>query len=357
MQNKNKQMMWIDLFAGAGGMSLGAELAGVKVIYAIEKNPFAAETYKLNHPNTTVFVSDIKDITEIPIFDKSMATILFGGPPCQGFSSSNRRTNNTKNENNWLYKEFIRILKMISPDFLVFENVTGIVSLNKGEFFRDILQEFNDIGYNCTSAILNAVNFGVPQNRDRMFIVGSKNKIHISLETVTVVSPQVTVNDAIYDLPSLVNGANCDILPYKKDSQTEYVSKMRENLTACTGHLVSKNAEYVLRRYEHIKQGENWRAIPNELMTNYTDSSRCHSGIYHRLRGDAPSVVIGNYRKNMLIHPTENRGLSIREAARIQSFPDKYVFCGGIGSQQQQVGNSVPPLLAKYVFEKIMKEV
>jgi DNA (cytosine-5)-methyltransferase 1 len=166
---------------------------------------------------------------------------------------------------------------------------------------------------------------------------------------------KVTVRDALSDLPCLENGSNADILPYLRDADNEYAMSMRGTLTHCTGHLVTKNSEQVIKRYNHIKQGENWESIPVELMQNYTDPARCHTGIYHRLRDDKPSVVIGNYRKNMLIHPWSNRGLSVREAARLQSFPDDYIFTGSIGFQQQQVGNAVPPLLAKKVFELITK--
>jgi DNA (cytosine-5)-methyltransferase 1 len=132
---------------------------------------------------------------------------------------------------------------------------------------------------------------------------------------------------------------------------------MRGKLKLCSGHIVTQNKDYIIDRYKYIKQGENWKSIPDDLMDNYTNSSRCHSGIYHRLCDNEPSVVIGNYRKNMLIHPWENRGLSVREAARLQSFPDWYQFCGGIGYQQQQVGNAVPPLLAKEVFKSILMNV
>ena len=120
-------------------------------------------------------------------------------------------------------------------------------------------------------------------------------------------------------------------------------------------NFVSRNKDYVLERYKHIKPGQNWKAIPEELMKNYTDTKNCHSGIYKRLDPNSPSVVIANYRKNMLIHPFENRGLSVREAARIQSFPDNFVFKGNLSFQQQQIGNAVPPLLAKVIFEQIIK--
>jgi DNA (cytosine-5)-methyltransferase 1 len=163
----------------------------------------------------------------------------------------------------------------------------------------------------------------------------------------------VTVSEAIHDLPNLRNGAAIDLLPYKLAAGTAYARLMRGHMKTCHNHLVTRNSSLVLERYRHVPQGGNWEHIPNRLMRNYHNRNQCHTGIYHRLRSRTPSVVIGNFRKNMLIHPTQHRGLSVREAARLQSFPDSYIFQGSIGFQQQQVGNAVPPLLAKAVFAAI----
>lgn len=350
-----KQVIGIDLFSGAGGMSLGAELAGIVVKYAIEKDIHAAQTYQVNHPNTKVLNSDVRDINTIPDDLGKGITLLFGGAPCQGFSTSNRRTNNRSNSENWLYKEFIRVLRLWKPDWVVFENVTGIVEMESGAFFEEVVSDFKDTGYTCSYSILNAVDFGIPQKRNRLFLIGSKHGKSVNFNIINKKN-EVTVRDALFDLPDLENGANIDVLPYSEKADNEYAKAMRGSLNLCAGNLVTRNSKQVLKRYNYIGQGENWEAIPNRLMKNYADSSRCHTGIYHRLRDDKPSVVIGNYRKNMLIHPWSDRGLSVREAARLQSFPDNYIFTGSIGFQQQQVGNAVPPLLAKSVFELITKE-
>ena len=351
-----KQVIGIELFSGAGGMSLGAELAGITVKYAIENNIHAYKTYKINHPNTKVINSDVRDIKSIPSDLGEGATMLFGGAPCQGFSTSNRRTNNRCNSDNWLYKEFVRILRLWKPDWAVFENVTGMVEMESGAFFEEIENDFINAGYTCTHGILNAADFGVPQKRSRLFLVGSKHGVSVDIAS-TNTKIAVTVKDALFDLPYLENGANADILPYSRKADNEYAMSMRGTLTHCSGHLVTKNSEQVIKRYNHIGQGGNWESIPIDLMQSYADPTRCHTGIYHRLRDDKPSIVIGNYRKNMLIHPWANRGLSVREAARLQSFPDYYIFTGSIGFQQQQVGNAVPPLLAKHVFSRIVMKI
>ena len=353
---KTDRFIGIDLFSGAGGMSLGAEIAGISVKYAVEKDAHAAQTYQVNHPNTIMINADIREILTIPSDYGEGTTVLFGGAPCQGFSTSNRRTNNRENTDNWLYKEFIRILRLWKPDWVVFENVTGIIEMESGAFFKDIVEDFKNAGYTCSYGILNAADFGVPQKRKRLFVVGSKQGKRVELKPSNN-NHKISVRDAFIDLPNLENGANIDVLPYIREAESEYAKTMRGTLNKCAGHLVSRNSEQVLKRYTHIKQGENWESIPPALMQNYADCSRCHTGVYYRLVEDEVSVVIGNYRKNMLIHPWANRGLSVREAARLQSFPDSYNFSGSIGFQQQQVGNAVPPLLAKYVFENIVGEV
>lgn len=349
-------LIGIDLFAGAGGMSLGAVQAGIKVEYAIEKDLYAAETYRRNHKETIVINDDICNIQELSLGKRKYPIIVFGGPPCQGFSTSNRRTKNRDNKQNWLYKEFIRLTGSIKPDWVVLENVTGLLEMDKGYFIKAILMDLSDLGYECTYMTLLAADFGVPQKRSRLFIIGSRQGKKVKVAG-TENSQPITVEEAISDLPVLANGAKIDVLPYSCPAGNAYAERLRKHLKVCSGNLVSNNADYVIERYKHIRQGENWEAIPKELMMNYMDRTRCHTGVYYRLRKDQPSIVIGNYRKNMLIHPEQDRGLSVREAARIQSFPDWYRFMGSIGFQQQQVGNAVPPLLAKAVFERIIQEI
>lgn len=346
-------MIGIDLFAGAGGMALGAEMAGVKVAFAIESDPYAAETYAHNHPFTEVRCENIQRVEHLPDLNGSEPIVLFGGPPCQSFSTSNQRTRSAANPASWLFMEFLRLVHEVGPTWVVFENVKGIVETEGGVFLTYVTDGLRDIGFLPTSWILDASRFGVPQRRNRLFVVAHRNGYIVQEPKSTVEGP-VTVRQAISDLPSLPNGAAIDWLPYRPIRPSVYARSMRGSQRGSQNHYVTRNADYVLNRYRTIPPGGNWEDIPRPLLENYDDPTKCHTGIYHRLSPDEPSVVIGNYRKNMLIHPTEDRGLSVREAARLQSFPDSYVFKGSIGFQQQQVGDAVPPLLARAVFKELI---
>jgi DNA (cytosine-5)-methyltransferase 1 len=346
-------MIGIDIFSGAGGLSLGAEWAGIKVLCAIEKDCHSAKTYKTNHPNTNVIIYDIQNINPNEIAKKGDVFILFGGPPCQGFSTSNRKTRNDDNTNNSLFREFLRFTAELYPEWVLFENVEGIVNYNKGRIVENIKRSFCDLGYSISDEILYASDYGVPQHRNRFFIVG--NRKNIPFVFPEKMKNIISVGEAINDLPLLNNGDIFEQLPYRKDIKpSSYAKIMRKNSKFSTQNIVSKNFDYVIERYKYIKPGQNWRAIPEHLMINYKNKNNCHSGIYKSLKIDEPSVVISNYRKNMLIHPIQDRGLSVREAARLQSFPDSFIFEGSIHYIQQQIGNAVPPLLAKAIFEQIL---
>jgi DNA (cytosine-5)-methyltransferase 1 len=347
-------MIGVDLFSGAGGMSVGAIWAGVEVRLAIEADEYAAATYAKNHLGVDVQNTLIQHVRTLDLGNRTAPVVLFGGPPCQGFSTSNQRTRSAQNEANWLFREYLRIVRQVRPAWVVFENVKGILETEGGLFIAKISTSLKRAGYSVAQWVLNAADYGVPQRRSRLFLIGSRNG-KILPPPPPVRRPPVTVWEAIGDLPILRNGATTDALPYRRDPLSAYAQRLRGNRTKCTNHLVTKNMPSILERYAHVPQGGNWSNIPQRLMRNYEDRQRCHTGIYRRLSANEPSIVIGNFRKNMLIHPTQDRGLSVREAARLQSFPDWYEFTGSIGFQQQQVGNAVPPLLAKAVFAAVRR--
>jgi len=352
-------VLGVDLFSGAGGMSLGALQAGIDVVLAVEADRHAAQTYYQNHPDVDLFSDSIFKLDLVAlrkVARRRKECVVFGGPPCQGFSYSNQRTRNSSNPSNWLFKEFIRIVKLVRAEWVVFENVKGITDTEGGKFLAAVLRDLDRLGYSLTSGLLNALDFGVPQNRQRLFVIGVLQGATIDLPSPSWSNP-ITVAEAISDLPYLENGAAVSQMPYGLEAPSSYANRLREDARVSANHLVTRNAENIVERYKHVPPGGNWSNVPSDLMANYKNLEGCHTGLYHRLQWDSPSVVIGNFRKNMLIHPNCNRGLSVREAARIQSFPDKFAFSGSIGFQQQQVGNAVPPLLAHAVFSKLVESV
>ncbi|MET4605363.1 DNA (cytosine-5)-methyltransferase 1 [Bradyrhizobium sp. JR4.1] len=348
-------MLGLDLFSGAGGMSLGARWAGIDVKLAIELHHAAARTIARNHPDCLAIQGDLQHINGIGNYRRRKEElVIFGGPPCQAFSTSNQRNRGPQNVRNFLFREFLKFVQAEEPDWVVFENVPGILEKGSRPYVLEIERKLRTLGFSLASGVLDAADFGVPQHRKRFFIIGSRNGPAPSLPTSRQIR-LTSVNEAIEDLPALENGAEECTLAYRSAARSTYAKKMRGGRAQCSNNLVSDNSKFVVSRYKYIPQGGNWSDIPRHLMRNYSDPTRCHTGIYHRLNGDEPSVVIGNFRKNMLIHPTQDRGLSVREAARLQSFPDWYEFVGTIGLQQQQVGNAVPPLLAKAVFSQITR--
>lgn len=333
-------------------------MAGIYVKYAVEVDPNMAMSYRENNKSATVInedickvqASDFKHVNE-KIF------IVMGGPPCQGFSMSNTKSRNMDNPKNMLFREFVRIVAEVKPKWFVLENVWGMTKMDDGKTIEMIKRCFEEIepnGYNVKWKVLFADDYGVPQHRMRMFMVG--NNQGINFEFPEPFGNKVTVREALADLPPLQNGDMIESLPYAIpfEEASLYAQLMRESSTSSMQNYVSRSQERAMQRYPYIKPGQNWRAIPDALMDNYKDKTRCHSGIYKRLDPDRPSVVISNYRKSMLIHPSQDRGLSVREAARLQSFPDSFVFRGPHMSIQQQIGNAVPPLLAKAVMSKIL---
>lgn len=357
-----KKPVCIDLCCGAGGLSYGFEQAGFDVSLGLDIDHEALSTYKKNRPGIKVVPVDIRQIGmkeilgHMPTKRREVDGIL-ASPPCRGFSQSNRRSRDLNNPLNLLYLDVLRIIDEFKPSWFLIENVWGLQQVGNGHVQAHIIQLGSSMGYSVTAEVLNAADYGIPQTRRRIFFVGLLGRDRFTFPKPHG-RPRVTVREALGDLPSLVTGDVRDILPYKfwGDLLSEYQSKLRgsKEQGLVSGNLVTHNNETVLRRYTHIPPGGNWRNIPPGLMTNYKNPNQCHTGIYRRLEWDAPSVVISNFRKNMLIHPEEDRGLSIREAARLQSFPDPFVFEGSLGSRQQQVADAVPPLLA-YTLAKTIK--
>jgi DNA (cytosine-5)-methyltransferase 1 len=362
----------IDIFCGPGGLSLGFEIVGFNVVLGIDNNQNAVKTFSKNHQSSSVLLKDVTKIKPKEIAETlghKEIDVIIGGPPCEKFSMANIRIRNLEKQKiSFLkhFKHFAKIVEYFKPSFFVAENVPGILSIKDGKIKNKIFNMFERIGYTLPENgangcqkyyLLNAVHFSVPQFRKRIFIIGSINGSLSEFDFKPETEKFITVNEAISDLPNIPKGGGGkNECFYNKPSQSNYQKNMRQKSKKLYNHIATKNKIYVIKRFEKIKQGENWRRIKN-LMKNYKDLDKTHSWIYKRLESKKPSVTIANFRKTMLIHPTQNRLLSVREAARLQSFPDNYIFEGGISSMQEQVGDAVPVLLASKVASEILKSL
>lgn len=348
----------LDFFSGAGGLSLGAELAGCRINYAFEQDVKTAGTYELNFPTTPVAKLDLCNTSPTEVCRKlgisdCSTDMIFAGPPCQGFSRSNMRTRNSANPNNNAWTVLFQYISIISPKVVLFENVNGILNFDDGGVIRSMKGRFERRGYKVSVFKLNAKNFGVPQSRNRVFVIASKIGLPDSFATVRTIP---TVGNALRDLPFLENGNKNLAMKYRRQGTALncYQKLMREgafNLVHNCG--VSHSTDLIVKRFGFVPQGGNWESIPSKLLKNYANKDNIHRWIYLRLLENKESVTISNFRKNMLIHPWQNRTLSVREAARLQSIPDRFIFWGNLQSQQQQVANAVPPLLAKSVISSL----
>ncbi len=371
----------VALFAGAGGLSLGFKMAGFDILVATDYDKAVEITYSQNNPDTKFVRADIRKISAKDLLSQvdvkpEDIDLVIGGPPCQGFSLANQQSRFLDNPNNRLFRDFIRMVEEIRPRWFLMENVVGLLRMKKGQIRDEIVEAFEHLGYITTTQVLRAVDYGVPQIRERIFFVGNcegkeffyPEPTHFELSPYqAAVSPKkayVTVKQAIWDLPNLCNEFGLDEMDYdptKTPKPGTYAYAMRNGSKKLYNHRATRNSPEVRQRYKYIKQGENWSSIPEELMRQWRSippeeiAKVSHSSLYKRLAEDEPSITVANFRKSMFIHPWEDRGLTVREAARLQSFPDTYRFFGSLGSQQQQVANAVPPLLAKAVAEKILE--
>lgn len=321
-------MNYVDLFAGAGGFSLGFEKAGFNNLFAIEFDEIIAKTYNRNFPNNKLLVADIKEIDDKTLnnlVNNQEVDIVIGGPPCQGFSlAGNIGRTFVEDERNSLFKEFLRVVSVLKPKMFIMENVARMKSHNKGKTISEIKQAFENIGYKVDYQVLQASNYNVPQNRSRIFIVGTNE---LDFNFPSPFSKIITVKEAIDDLPPLENGGKSNI----------------------PNHFAMKHSDQMLEKMSYITDGGNREMIPESLRPKSGDIRK-----YIKYDSTKPSVTVtGDMRK--IFHYSQNRALSPRELARLQSFPDDFIFEGNSISIQQQIGNAVPPNLA-YEIAKMARE-
>lgn len=378
----------IDLFSGAGGLSCGLEQSGFFPVLANELVEQYAITYKANHKDTEVITGDIKNISNDKI--KSLLKhypqidLIAGGPPCQGFSV-NAPVRSLDDPRNHLFKEFLRIVSIASPKVVLIENVPGIVSLGKGTVVKQIYTILKELHYKISHKILFAGHYGVPQMRFRTIFIGIKDYARTiefprpcffssakanfygakdlcfsvyPLDEIRL-SPQNTVWDAISDLPPISPGEKHLAYEYPTPPQSDLQKKLRKNSTEITSHFCPKLSKINLERLKYIPQGGSWRDIPFDLLPAGLKRARRsdHTRRYGRLTPDQLCSTIltkCDPHWGSFFHPVQDRTLSVREAARIQSFPDRYSFTGSMTQQYEQVGNAVPPLLAKAIGDTIL---
>lgn len=388
---KTEQKTCLDLFAGAGGLTEGLRQAGFRSVFANEISPAYSETLKKNHTNSEIETGDIRSLNAEKIrkrlgLAKGELDLLAGGPPCQGFSV-NAPVRSTEDERNHLFLDYLKFVEAFNPKVVLIENVPGMISFEKGQTVSDILSCLRQLGYDAAVRVLYAAHYGVPQMRWRTIFIANRigidptdmfpipshfalgranfttrylgRSLVIDAKKLDYLPKNVTVAEALSDLPPIENGGGADIMPYKKQPETDYQRHMRKNAEMIYNHVSAGLGKANLDRLPHIPPGGSWRDIPFDLLPTGMKRARRsdHTKRYGRLHPEGIGSTIltkcdphwGTY-----IHPEQDRIISVREAARIQSFPDAFRFYGSLTEQYEQVGNAVPPLFAKAIGEAIM---
>jgi DNA (cytosine-5)-methyltransferase 1 len=343
----------VDLFAGVGGFSQGFISKGFEVEFAIEYIKEIAHSYQMNHPDTAVYAEDISQIDLHKLRQKHpKVDVVVGGPPCQGFSQKGKRLS-VNDDRNYLFKKFIEAVKIFKPSYFVLENVPNILTTAGGFFKDEIVKGFEDLGYKVNAKVLNASDYGVPQNRRRAFFIGSLNGD--LLEFPKSIEEKTTIKDAIYDLPFINSGEGEDFYHYDKKSSSTYQKQLRNGSKGIYNHISTNHSATAIERLKLIPKGKGKEVLPPEHRTK-----SIYSGTWSRLLEDGVAATITTRfdtpSSGLFTHPILHRCLTVREAARIQSFSDEFIFHGTKTMQMKQVGNAVPPLLAAEIAAVLLKD-
>ena len=394
---RDDSLRCIDLFAGAGGLSEGLSEAGFHSLFAVEVVPTYAKTYEFNHRGAQVTTADIRTLDAEEIrkrlgLERGEHDLIAGGPPCQGFSI-NAPVRSVLDHRNHLFKEYLRFVDAFQPRCILIENVPGLVSFESGKTLHAILDSLAELGYGADVRILGAAYYGVPQMRWRTVIIGTRGKelppetfpdpiCHAPIEpnftstfdghsllkipTAEKSSKFTTVKDAIGDLPPLHNGEHgVAVKAYPMPPQCDFQKRARRGSTGIHNHEAPRLSDINVKRMAYIRPGGNWTDIPEDLLPKGMRQARKsdHTKRYGRVLPDGLASTIltkcdphwGAY-----IHYDQDRSFTVREAARIQSFPDHYIFLGSMAEQFAQVGNAVPPMLGKAIgisIKSVLTEV
>lgn len=368
LSRRTRPLYTVDLFAGAGGLTLGFEEVGFHPLAANDFDAAAAATFRANFPDTPFLCGPIEEVTGEQLLGSSglrrgELDALLGGPPCQAFSVYNHQRG-FHDERSGLFREYLRIVNDLMPKVVVMENVVGMTSLDGGRAIDEMHKQLGKLGYAVEHRILRAEEYGVPQERRRIFFIGSRvgpivwpEQSHGSGADLLSahLPPFVTVWDGIGDLPKLEMGGGTDNpVRYTRRAKAEYQVRMRDGSDAVTNHFAPRLMEVNAERMKHIPPGGSWRDLPVNLLPSGMRRARRsdHTKRYGRLeRNGLFSTILtkADLHWGAYIHPEQDRTLTVRECARAQSFPDRFRFLGSRGEQYRQVGNAVPPLLARAV--------
>lgn len=347
----------VDLFSGVGGLSYGfSKMPEFRILAANEIDHDISVAYMMNHPDVHMLNCDIQDVTKEmleDVLENNDVDIIIGGPPCQSFSTLGKRQMDARAN---LFLQYKRILEILHPRAFVFENVVGILSMDKGKLFKRIQQEFLELGYILKYKVLNAADYGVPQQRERVILVGFKGENHYEYPQPTHgdgLKPYVTLRDAIGDLPILKSGQSKDY--YQNPINNEFLAFVRSNASNVVyEHTAPKNGAHLIKIMETLKDGQSKDDLPEDIRPKSG-----YGNTYAKLWWDRPSTTITrNFAcpsSSRCIHPRDSRAMSIREGARLQSFPDDYKFYGSDSTKRLEIGNAVPPLLSIAIARKLLE--
>ena len=356
----------IDLFAGCGGFSCGFEKAGYDIISAVEFDKNIAKSYEINHPATKMIADDIKNVDNNNIFKKNDATVIIGGPPCQGFSMAGARIRKgfIDDPRNYLFKHYFNVVKIVRPKIFIIENVKGILTMKGGQIFNEIKKIFEDPEnfegkpYKIQYKVMKAKEYGIPQNRERTIMIGSLIEFELEKEIIKTREyiknidkhffDDVTVWQAISNLPEPTEDGKINIERIENEYQRFLSSKSKKTYN----HVVTKHSTVAIKRMEKIGINENFTVLDEKINT-------VHSGSYGRLDPNsiAPTITtrFDTPSGGRFIHPYRDRTITPREAARIQSFPDDFEFVGTKSCICKQIGNAVPPKLSYFLGTMIRR--
>lgn len=385
----------LDLFAGAGGIAAGFEDAGYRIVGGVDFSKSSTATFTRNFPNAPALLRDLRltDFSDIEEYVGEDVDVIVGGPSCQGFSTSGGLSRSSGRDEadprNRLFLNYIGIVDLLQPKWIVFENVPGLLLYDSGRVALDIVRAFREIGYTIVPMILLAADFGAPQLRRRLVFVGNRTGSEICFPAATHGNPElwknfslpfahlsrighgrsekvfehVSFDDACGDLPPVAEGGRIDGQPYPGPAKTPFQTEMRKGSAGVRQHEAADLSTLDRVAAQTLEQGQNWRDLPKDVLPPRFAKIRPYDAttLLRRLRSDRPSYTVttkfNEATTGAFIHPTQARTITLREAARLQTFPDRFIFEGSAAEVRRQIGNAVPPLLARCLAEAILPSV